>query len=151
MSENHISTRKAALEDINELCRLYMELPPKVRRMFHPFPFHPTRLKLVFIAMLTGQTLLGLYKRVMPRLGFVIFVAEDATSGDIHGFIYLRLLGKERGKLIANIGIVTREGLRSRGIGSTMYDAINKYSLKIGVAKYRSIIIEENIASLSCI
>src|SRR5688500_1608501 len=77
MSKNTIFTRKAALGDINELCRLYMELPPKVRRMFHPFPFHPMRLKLVFIAMLTGQALLRVYKRVMPRLGFAIFVAGD--------------------------------------------------------------------------
>lgn len=143
-----VLVRTGTFADIGKISDLYLELSPTVRRLFHPFPFQSQRLKVILGGMLIGQTMFRFLKYFLPRFGFIIVVAELSDHSYIEGFIYLRLIGKEHGKLIGSIGIVTREGSRTRGIGKEMYNLMINVSRRKGIDKLRSVVIEDNVVSL---
>ena len=71
--------------------------------------------------MILSGSLLTLIRRTIPRLGFLLLVAEEYTYHQLIGFTYLSTQYKdENGHLVANRGIVTREGIRSKGIGTAL-------------------------------
>ncbi|MCS6767910.1 MAG: GNAT family N-acetyltransferase [Candidatus Nitrosocaldus sp.] len=146
MSEqkSSITVRRARVGDIEELCDVYLELSPPIRRLFHPFPFERSKLRLIFLVMILSDKLIRLVKHILPKLGFSLIVAYDEDESRIVGFIYIHIIGKENDKLIANLGITVREGVRSKGIGTKMEQAMIDRARQIGIGIIRFSVIEDN-------
>jgi len=142
-----IIVRKAKLEDIDKLCNIYLGLSPHVRRWFHPFPFSKAKVKMIFLIMLISEKMLTIIKKTIPKLGFILLVAYDANNLQIVGFSYLRLIGREDGTLIANIGFTVKEG--ARNIGLIMYARSIEYAKAAGIGKFRIRTLEDNIVTIA--
>lgn len=136
-TSDSIVVRKAALRDIKQLCDIYLGQPQQVRRWFHPLPFNRTRLKITFLLMLISEKTIFITKKTIPKLGFILLAAADTDKSQIVGFWYVRLIRKEAGGLIANVGIITKVGERGRGVGFKMYSSGIKYSRAVGITKFR--------------
>lgn len=149
MSEQDpICVRMATLQDLEELCDIYLELSPPIRRLFHPFPFNRRKVKLIFLIMLISDRLIKIIKYFLPKLGLSLMVAYDKNESKIVGFVYLHITGKENGILVANLGITVREGIRSKGIGTRMDAAAIERAKQIGIGKIRFTVLDDNVAVL---
>ena len=58
-----IIIRKARLSDIGELCDLFLDLSPTVKRFFHPFQFNKIISKTWFLMMVISQKMLTVLKK----------------------------------------------------------------------------------------
>jgi L-amino acid N-acyltransferase YncA len=142
--------RRAELSDINELTNLYMELTFASRKLFHPFPFKRRKLQIIFLIMILSGSLLTLLRRTIPRLGFLLLVAEDYTYHRLIGFTYLSTQYKdENGHLVANRGIVAREGIRSKGIGTALDSELIMRAKQLGVDRFSVTALKDNSGSIA--
>lgn len=146
--DDPIAVRKATLRDVNELCDIYLNLSPPIKRLFHPFPFNRGKVQTIFRIMLVSDKLIQIIKHIMPKLGLSLLVAYDKNESKIVGFVYLHITGKENGILVANLGITVREGIRSKGIGTRMDAAAIGRAKQIGIGKIRLTVLEDNVAAL---
>lgn len=148
-SSQNISLQRANLGDIEELSELYLGLSSVSRRFFHPFPFSRTKLRVIFLMMIISGSLINLIKKTFPKLGFFVLVAREDNSRRINGFTYLCLIDRqEGGKLVANRGIVTRETIRARGLGTVLDSQLIKIARNIGISRFRVTVLEDNPGSL---
>lgn len=148
MDEDQVIVRQATIGDLNELCDVYLNLSPSVKRLFHPFPFSRRKLKTIFLIMLLSSKLINLIKHTLPKLGLSLLVAYSRNESRIVGLVYLHITGKENNILVANLGITVREGVRSKGIGTKMDAAAIQRARQIGIGKIRFTVLEDNIAVL---
>jgi RimJ/RimL family protein N-acetyltransferase len=94
--------------------------------------------------MIMSDRLIQIIKRIVPKLGMSLLVAYDKNESKIVGLVYLRIIKKENGKLIANLGITVREGMRSKGIGTRLDAAAIERAKEIGIGKIRFTVLEDN-------
>lgn len=149
VDSDQIYVCKARLSDIEELCDLYLSQSREARRLFHPFPFNKTKLKLIFFVMITSDKLMRIIKRIIPTMGFALIVSYDANKSQLLGFIYYHIISKHKGRFIANVGITTREGIRTKGIGTKLYAALIERAKQVGVKKFTATILADNVASIA--
>lgn len=152
MSSNNADSlliRAANLGDLNELCDLYLGQSPPIRRLFHPFPYDRRKLKLILAAVILSSKMINFIKRIIPKLGFVIFVALDVSKPQLVGFIYFHITAKEGGKYIANVGITTKEGVQIKGIGTKLYAALIRRAQEVDVKKCWATILADNAPSIA--
>jgi hypothetical protein len=150
-NSDQIIVRKAKLNDINELCDLYLGLSTPVRRFFHPFPFNKVITRIWFLAMIISGKMLTIIKQTYPRLGFILLVAHNISESQIVGFMFLQITSKECGNFVANIGLTTREGVKTKGIGSIgtkMYAQMIKCAKETGIGKFRHSILDDNVVTI---
>jgi L-amino acid N-acyltransferase YncA len=142
--------RRAELSDINELTNLYIELTFDSRKLFHPFPFEKRKLQIIFLIMVLSGSLSTLIRRSVPRLGFLLLVAEDDTCHRLIGFTYLSTQYKdENGHLVANRGIVTREGIRSKGVGTALDSELIRRAKQLGIDRFSVTALKDNSGSIA--
>jgi RimJ/RimL family protein N-acetyltransferase len=147
ITSDSIVVRRAALGDIKQLCDIYLGQPQQVRRWFHPFPFNRIKLKIIFLLMLISEKTIFITKKTIPKLGFILLAAEDTDNSQIVGFFYVRLIRKEAGGLVANVGFTTKVG--AKNLGFKMYASGIKYSKAIGITKFRIRILADNSVTIT--
>jgi GNAT superfamily N-acetyltransferase len=142
--------RKAKLSDVGELSELYLGLSHSSKRSFHPFPFEYWKVRSIFLIMVLSGILIGLLKKPIPRLGFLLLVGEDTVFNRIDGFTYFSTNARlPEGTLVANRGIVTRDGIRSKGLGTALDTELIRIAKQVGIHKFSVTALKDNDASLA--
>lgn len=150
VSLQNISVRQANISDIKRLSDLYLGLSYDSRRLFHPFPFNRTKLIMIFLIMTISGNLIGLIRKTLPKLGFLVLVAKENNSTKIDGFTYLSIFDYEKGvKLVANRGIVTREGIRAKGLGTALDSQLIRIARNIGITRFSVTALQDNAGSIA--
>lgn len=142
--------RMAKLSDINELASLYLGLSFASRKLFHPFPFKKLELHIIFLIMILSGRLLPVIRRTIPKLGFLVLVAEDELTHQLIGFTYLSMRYKDANRrLVANRGIVTKEGIRSKGVGTALDSELIRIAKKVRVDRFSVTALKDNSGSIA--
>jgi RimJ/RimL family protein N-acetyltransferase len=147
--EKSIIVRNTGFSDIEQLVGIYLNLSHQDRRWFHPFPFNRLALRIIFYAMVCLGKVIPLTKVLYSKLVSLVLVAEDSSSGKIVGFTYLRVKSREKNGLVANRGIISVSGTRSKGIGARMDSKLISVAKGIGIRKFRVTVLKDNAASIS--
>ena len=143
-----IVIRKVTIGDIMNLTNKYCNMPPHIKKLFHPFPFKRSRLVPIFLVMWLNGYILPIVKKVFPTLGANLVIAYDTTHSCIAGFAFFVINKKVGKKLVANAGPVIFEEFQGRRIGRTMYEFLIKSARRAGISRFHITIIEANIPSL---
>lgn len=139
-----VQIHKLGFTDIVKMCKLYCNLPIHVREVFHPFPYPKGKFITYLCWIFISTNLFPIVKRVVPRLSYYLLIASDRKEKDVLGFIYFSLTGKEYEGYIANVGIITKEEVQGKGIGSKMYQSLIRSAKANGVSKFRVTVMQRN-------
>ncbi len=123
--------RRASTEDVSELCRMLMELC----ELEPDFDADPIRLR-------RGLELL------MDTRGAAVFVAE--SGGVLCGMCTVQnLVSTAEGGPVGLVeDVVVRQGMRRRGIGSALIEAVYNWSRAYGLTRLQLLADRDNITAL---
>ncbi len=138
--------RPARLADVRAVVRLYMGQPDDSRKLYHPFPFEPGKLRLIFSYMTLERPLAGLVARLAPGWAAVLLVAVAPQDGTVLGYGTVRFEPDSRSDLRAKFGYLVGGSQRGRGIGTLIMAEMMRTGISLGARHLGGTVLEENIA-----
>jgi RimJ/RimL family protein N-acetyltransferase len=145
-----IFIRPFQITDICTVSRMYLSLPEKDRRVFHPCPFH-WWLVVPIVTILSIEPFLHKFIRlVFPRASFFPLIAREAASGRCAGFTYLQMRRKNTdGSYLATLGILVGNDYRTKGVGSQLMAGLIKQAYENNVSKIWLTVSADNESAIS--
>lgn len=124
-----------------------MGLSDRAKQAFHPFVFQGIRIKSILYLFIISHKLLKILTITMPTLVLGMLVAEDGKGNKV-GFAYYKVKKREKGFVVANLGIVIKDGAKEKGIGSRLLASLLEQAKKDGIDKMQFTVLADNEAAI---
>lgn len=145
---HHPIVRIAKVSDFSRLARLYTSQEGKDLENFHPFPQGMFRAKVTFFLMLLSRPITRYLRRIFPTAFIVLIVVPTSNGHSLDAFCYIRLVRRENGHYVSNMGMMVRKEARGRGLSYVVQSAGLIAGYFYGVRRFEAQVYAENEAAL---
>lgn len=139
-----VTIRPVRLRDVPTLVGLYRGQPESSRALYHPFPFDPVRLTMIFTYQAVTRPFLKLMMRSRHIRAAALLVATTPTERRPIGYGHVQILHPAPGEVRAFFGYLVAPAYRGQRVGVALHDEMVETALRLGIRRGGGIILSQN-------
>ncbi|HXQ48201.1 MAG TPA: GNAT family N-acetyltransferase [Thermoplasmata archaeon] len=143
--------RYGRLTDVPALVRMYRAQSPASRGFYHPFPFDPVRLALVYLWLISARRLLRTAIGVLPQSAAILLVVVPAGQSRPIGYGTVRYVPSRSTGTWVKFGYLVEEGYRGLGLGGSLAYRLMQKAVESGIYLGGGALLATNVPNLNLV